>query len=508
MLKVDPYPQPMDIEENNAESNTESNADSSRDNSPDNSPKYPQPLIIEENDPESNSNTASSSSTLNVDPYPQPLGIDEIIPDSSDPESDPERSVLNIDPTPQPLIIDEIIPHSTRKRGSKHIFLCVTGQLQRLILARKMQTLMDPLSKDGYTIHVALLLTDDKNQTFFTNNETITTTSELPSFAKAVEKLESRGYHVLTRNATTQNPDPAVSFLYMGLLDKKNLGKAFQMVRTKNHARQFETLNECYDVMKRAEKEYHMTYQLVMRIRDDAAFLEPWDLSQIMPVTKKTIMSSDCRCWAGMNDRFAVVSRDAAKPYFSLPFRRYEAISKPGNCTKSTPEYCLQGVLNPETFLMQTYENHGLSVNRTRRLRHILKYVINNTKTELPEKEIRIKCPGAKGGYEYAFAESTKYPGKLKIVSVRVPPEPTKAPRRRPRTVIKNQRTTDTKAAREVVGVYRGRRQEGMNENKKSEKNKDKNVEVDRTRRDVFEEAMLRHKRKFEEAKLKKPGRQ
>jgi hypothetical protein len=78
-------------------------------------------------------------------------------------------------------------------------------------------------------------------------------------------------------------------------------------------------------------------------------------------VPANTIVVNPCRGWHGVNDRFAIVSPDAAKSYFKRP---YDVFSKGGAINPRV-------VVNPETFLLHVFTEANINVLASRIMSNI-----------------------------------------------------------------------------------------------------------------------------------------
>jgi len=280
--------------------------------------------------------------------------------------------------------------HSGARRQA--IMICITGQVQRLILKKKIATLLEPLEKAGYIVDIALVLSE--GQPKFTNVlEVKGSRPEWYSFREASKFLRDAGYHVLLNSPTKVARSPAVPELYVRQLNNKtgyrNLYQ--QQHRAQNHARQFEKLAKCHDALLNATNNAGYSYDLIIRVRDDVAFEPPLDISRLLPVLSShnnsaTILTSDCRMWGGINDRFAVLTPDIASSFFQAPHERFSRVIRDGNEN-------LEGIRNPETYLLDTYRKSNVTVLVTPEFPHVIKYATDALgRAVKPVKEFETLC--------------------------------------------------------------------------------------------------------------------
>ena len=138
-------------------------------------------------------------------------------------------------------------------------------------------------------------------------------------------------------------PELKINESLVSMLDKSYLGKEYIKKRGKNHARQFYTLYNSWPIIKRFDPD------LLIRIRDDGILKEPLKLPNLIQNKKykKMIITPRENSWAGMNDKFAIVTKDAIEAYLTEPFQVYNEKKKFEKWIK-----------NPEQFLKYVYDQH------------------------------------------------------------------------------------------------------------------------------------------------------
>eukprot|EP00978_Attheya_sp_CCMP212_P007323 scaffold16997_cov54-Attheya_sp.AAC.4 len=140
-------------------------------------------------------------------------------------------------------------------------------------------------------------------------------------------------------------------------------------IRALNHARMFAALVPCYDEMIQASKQMGSDYDVVIRIREDHAFTEPFNIHTVfdeLTSHPRTVMTSSCGRYGGMNDRFAILTPDAAYDYFVGPILSY--YTKPLH----------EKFRNAETFIYYTYLSLKLKVIKTPKIFNLQKFRIFN----------------------------------------------------------------------------------------------------------------------------------
>ena len=295
---------------------------------------------------------------------------------------------------------------------SQRSFVCITGQVERLELEDKVLNLLDPLRRAGVIPDIALVLTESGVPRF--TNDGFVGGQIYSSYNHASDYIQSQGYNVLSSAPFQQSEHPQVSQVYIDKMGdtKFNFLPADRKKRAQNHYRQYESLRQCGILYKQA----NTNYAFAIRAREDLGFrLEIWNgttsnLTSVMTdlyQTPKTILSTDCRAYDGINDRFAWVSPAAAADYFITPLASMVASRVPNNTR------------NPETFLMHSYLNVGINVILSARLRGLIKVKISKSNTTEPSNDNEWKgmfCPeDYPGHYALTYRDPTKkYPKRFK----------------------------------------------------------------------------------------------
>ena len=224
----------------------------------------------------------------------------------------------------------------------KKIVLLITGQKTRLELYSKIKNIITPLSTD-YEIIVVLSLSDSNN---FTNMQKYK--KDFKHVPVDIEKmLGTIPYHI----NNIVYPELSLNNKLVSMLDKKNLGENFKINRANNHVRQYYTLSDSWSIVK------SLNPDILIKIRDDAAVYEPLTLTKFHQLTsrsKKCILTPSDNHWGGINDKFAIVSKEAIEPFLTKPLEIYNSHQ---NFKKNidNPEKFLQYVYSWNKLLMGTF---------------------------------------------------------------------------------------------------------------------------------------------------------
>lgn len=222
------------------------------------------------------------------------------------------------------------------------IVILITGQKKRLELLSKIKYIINPLS-EKYNVTVVLSISKTNN---FTNIRKYEKDFKY-NLCEIEKELGTIPYYINNIVYPKLNINEKLTSMY----DNKELGKEFINQRAKNHVRQYYTLYNSWPIIKK------LNPNILIRIRDDATlssslFLQNTilKLNELSPI--KCIITPHLNTWGGINDKFAIVSKDAIETYLNKPFEVYNSNT---NDFKETIE-------NPEQFFKYVYSNNGLSL--------------------------------------------------------------------------------------------------------------------------------------------------
>ncbi len=282
------------------------------------------------------------------------------------------------------------------------VFVCITGQVQRLVPMRIKETILEPLRQQGYEVDIALIVSDGRSHS--TNGRE--GLSMFETYQNASRFFSSNGFSVVTNSSITQPDHPIVPPNYLRLMDKVKMTESWQRARVQNHARQFETLTKCYDaLLLTTERRYNANisfessptkyYDFSIRLREDVSLQEPLNVYELLPLlyptntSEETVLGTDCRIHGGMNDRMALVSREAMQNYYEGPWKFFSQADSDLNSTSFK-----HSVHNPESFLYYVYKTRlNMTVIRTPKLRGIIKYTFRNDGTQEHPNLVVVPAP-------------------------------------------------------------------------------------------------------------------
>jgi hypothetical protein len=300
-------------------------------------------------------------------------------------------------------------PSSSSSSNGTASFVCINGQLERLELDNKLETLLNPILEDiGGTVDIALVVTE--NQALYTKIRVSDQRAmHKPAFSRyqeAVEYLTSRGFNVVTTEPTAHSEDPMVYPEYEMRLaqlanDKKIKTKelfAGNKKRAQNHVRQAISGELCYRHMLATGKDY--SRGIVTRWRDDVGFKHRLDIAKfntwihdpphikekddfgVQKAFRPTMVTPHCRNWNGLNDRGAFVHPDGAYAFFMAPLAAFSS-------AQPLPS---KRICNYERFLRYLYNQEGFYYVPTRELYPVPMFNNNGAGVFREEEFTALQC--------------------------------------------------------------------------------------------------------------------
>jgi len=228
----------------------------------------------------------------------------------------------------------------------KKIVVLITGQKKRLELLSKKKYIIDPLS-EKYDVTVVLSLSKTENFTNKYKYKNLTFNS-----CEIEKELDKIPYYINYIVYPTLN----INGVLVSMYDKRDLGNEFLKQRAHNHVRQYYTLYNSWTIIKKLDPD------ILIRIRDDALLSTPLKLTDLSIIETSSLSNNKlipriitpCKnSWGGINDKFAIVSKEAIETYLNKPFEVYNSYKK--NDYKEI-------ITNPEQFLKKVYSNNGISL--------------------------------------------------------------------------------------------------------------------------------------------------
>lgn len=218
--------------------------------------------------------------------------------------------------------------------------ILITGQKKRLELLSKIKYIIAPMSKK-YDIVVVLSLSETDH---FTNKY-----KYAKNFKYNVCEIHKELGRIPHYNNDIIYPELKLNNTIVSMYDKEDLGEIFRKHRAENHVRQYYTLSNSWSIIK------ELNPDILIRIRDDATLSKSLDLTELSTLSfrlRKCIITPSENSWGGINDKFAIVSKEAIETYLNKPLQVYHTYKNEFN----------QRISNPEQFLKNVYATNGVSL--------------------------------------------------------------------------------------------------------------------------------------------------
>ena len=236
------------------------------------------------------------------------------------------------------------------------VYICITGQLSRLELDTKIEKVIRPISDRYSDVRVALsLFMETKN---FVNEEKSSDFVSPYSIQTARLMLMQNGAKTVNVYSVEHNDDIPINQNIINNYDKFYSMPDLKKKRAYGHIRQYESLYNC----KHGLSDVETVPLFAVRLRDDL-YVHSFDVDKIVdelhysPMhSGRTIITPMCASWFGLNDKIAIVSGQYASLYFRSPLETYQR------------PMIEKWVINPETYYLSTFLNHGFFMFRSEHL--------------------------------------------------------------------------------------------------------------------------------------------
>jgi hypothetical protein len=222
----------------------------------------------------------------------------------------------------------------------KNIGVCIIGQMARLETSSKILNFISPNNFENRRLHVVGLL--DEGQAYYSNGphhrdeECYDNTTDM----KAFFDHSFSAINVSSQLRLSQPRDFPLSQRTMKALRnyrRKLYGKD-RLTRIQGHLRQFAHDARCYESLRKHEVANNLTFDAVLRIRDNGLVIRPFDLIKLMEsVQYSQTITRDCMEWGGVNDKVWLIPRVHMKGALAhltrdvLAGRHYIIAAKPKN---------------------------------------------------------------------------------------------------------------------------------------------------------------------------------
>ena len=230
------------------------------------------------------------------------------------------------------------------------VVLLITGQKSRLELKSKIKYILKSICNNTYDIVVVLSLSNTEN---FTNEYKYIEFKSESEFKSQYEEVENLlGLTPYYENEITY-PDLNINYDILSMYDKRKFGETYLKNRARNHVRQYYCSSNSWEFIEKLDPD------ILIKIRDDIILYSPLKMDDIHKLLSnanaKSIVTPWKRAWGGINDKCAIVSKDAIETFLKKPFEVYNHYKKIDS----------KRLRNPEQFLSFVYEKNGIQMLTT-----------------------------------------------------------------------------------------------------------------------------------------------
>jgi hypothetical protein len=288
------------------------------------------------------------------------------------------------------VVLADAEPADRSQSEGRRAFVCICGQLSRLEMDSKFENMFLPLQELGFQVDVAFALSTGR--LVFSNPRKVKKQTDdmervFANEASLLSYMKDHNLGVVSKKGFVYRriEDPHLNIQYEHQLTHKSENATEQRIkersafRTANHARMYDSYQRC---TRDIDRKTLQGYDLVVRIREDVGFPEPVQSRLYTDFPRNTIVSSDCRVWGGMNDRFAIAAPNVGAKLFTLPNQVFTGQSSfPTN------------IKNSEQFLKFVYSSASINMATSKDFRKVAKvYVDSNGKTRFWKEELKTGC--------------------------------------------------------------------------------------------------------------------
>jgi hypothetical protein len=197
--------------------------------------------------------------------------------------------------------------------GVQYIGLCIIGQLARLETVSKLSKFITPNHGDNRKIYVAGLL--DEGKPYFTNrgqNHDTECYSSSTNMSAVFQKLSLKNVDVelYASPPLKIKLTPLMKEIFKTYRHEINITKQQREIRIQGNLRQFSHDAQCYEKLRNYELSRNITFDVVLRLRDNALVARPFDPIDLMKSARnsKTLLRN-CSNWGGVNDKVWLIPR-------------------------------------------------------------------------------------------------------------------------------------------------------------------------------------------------------
>mmetsp|Transcript_79568 Transcript_79568/g.179483 ORF Transcript_79568/g.179483 Transcript_79568/m.179483 type:complete len:368 (-) Transcript_79568:205-1308(-) len=217
------------------------------------------------------------------------------------------------------------------------VAVVVTGLFDRLVLPPLLKSVVMPLVSKGHVVHVFMSLTRnpasevtwETKEGHFTGEPMLANASRHEQEARLRDLLLGAG-GIPSFVEIRQNSHP-IDEIPHWVTNKKRLNQysPYSTEVGRNVLRKWKSLSCLWDkILEKIESDQSLTFDWVIQLREDLYFAHPFDLHLLerdreVSGLDKVVYGMDCGSYDGINDKFMVMSREAAGVMFTRPYNAF-----------------------------------------------------------------------------------------------------------------------------------------------------------------------------------------
>jgi hypothetical protein len=207
---------------------------------------------------------------------------------------------------------EQVSPSNASQPGElQRVGLCIIGQFARLETTSKLSNLISPNHGENRKTYVVGLL--DEGQAYYSNgphyseNGCYSTSTNMSAVFHnlSLKNVDVELHASPPRKITLSNKTKEIFTNY-----RQEINREDHFARIEGHLRQFSHDAQCYEKLRNYELSRNITFDVVLRLRDNALVARPFDPIDLMKSARnsKTLLRN-CSNWGGVNDKVWLIPR-------------------------------------------------------------------------------------------------------------------------------------------------------------------------------------------------------
>ena len=204
----------------------------------------------------------------------------------------------------------KLLPLHSQRGGELRVALCIAGQVARLEVNSKIENILQWNEKNG--VHIDVFLSLDPLGVAYSKDEYHVQGANLHKGSVVLRAAELKLRRWLKGVAILNNTS---SFRFISshegrqhYLDNWPLEERRDTIE--KHVRQFWGHAECARIIDKYELEAKLTYDAILRLRDNSIVIAPIDFLRFDFKVASGVFVKACAAWGGVNDKVMLLTRE------------------------------------------------------------------------------------------------------------------------------------------------------------------------------------------------------